>query len=261
MPELPEVESVKVALSPYVGAVVTSVVIHDDWLRQPIPADIPNLLLSKKLIRIERISKYLLWQLEDAPTLLVHLGMSGRIESREEYQKHDKISWHFDKGKPLYFNDARRFGLVLWQENYTMPKLGPEPLTSAFSPQYLQQAFHKRTTPIKVALLDQSLIAGLGNIYACEALYDAAISPLRPAGQVSLMELTCLHQSINKIITKAIALSGSTWRDYRKPDGASGKFQDEFIVYDREGLPTPNGNVVRIKQAGRSTYYCPTHQY
>ncbi|NIZ18788.1 bifunctional DNA-formamidopyrimidine glycosylase/DNA-(apurinic or apyrimidinic site) lyase [Entomospira culicis] len=260
MPELPEVESVRQALLPYLNETVTDVVVHDAWLRQPISGDIPQKLQGKKLLTIERMSKYLLLTFEGAPKLLVHLGMSGRLESRDHLLKHDKISWHFADGRTLYFNDARRFGLVLWAAAYRMPKLGPEPLTDAFTPVYLETTMHKHRAPIKVALLDQKLIAGLGNIYACEALYDAGISPTRPANQLSQPEYQQLHHSINKIIARAIALSGSTWRDYRKPDGQSGQFQDEFMVYDREGELTEHGIVERIKQAGRSTYYCPNHQ-
>ncbi|NIZ40768.1 bifunctional DNA-formamidopyrimidine glycosylase/DNA-(apurinic or apyrimidinic site) lyase [Entomospira entomophila] len=262
MPELPEVESVRQALLPYINQVIEHVTIHDTWLRETVPSDLSEKLVKKKLLDIQRISKYLVWHIEDAPALLLHLGMSGRIEGRYQLEKHDKVSWTFFNTSlpPLYFNDARRFGLIVWADSYQLPKLGPEPLTDAFTPQYLAHALAIKRTPIKVALLDQAIIAGLGNIYVCEALYHARISPLRPANTLSTAEYRALYQAINKVIDRAITLSGSTWRDYRKPDGESGLFQNEFMVYDREGELTEHGLVVRIKQAGRSTYYCPYHQ-
>ncbi|NIZ46754.1 bifunctional DNA-formamidopyrimidine glycosylase/DNA-(apurinic or apyrimidinic site) lyase [Entomospira nematocerorum] len=262
MPELPEVESVRQALLPYIHQTISHVTIHDPWLRETIPSDLPEKLTGKKLLNIQRISKYLIWQIEEAPALLLHLGMSGRIEGRYKEEKHDKASWHFLNTSlpPLYFNDARRFGLILWSHLYKMPHLGPEPLTETFTPEYLSQILSKKMTAIKIALLDQAIIAGLGNIYVCEALYHSGISPLRLANTITTQECIKLHKAINQVIERAIMLSGSTWRDYRKPDGESGLFQNEFMVYDREGELTEHGVVVRIKQAGRSTYYCPYHQ-
>lgn len=260
MPELPEVESVRKDLLVYEGQTISNVIIHDGWMRKPIPHDIPSKIIGKKINTIIRKSKYLLWEITDSPPVLLHLGMSGYIESRSRAIKHDKISWHFNNKTSLYFNDARRFGLVTWAHTYKMPSLGPEPLSSLFTSQYFVTHLSKRSTPIKVALLDQSLVAGLGNIYACEALYDAGISPLRLSNQLTTEECKKLHFSINKIIARAIELSGSTWRDYKKPNGQHGRFQHEFSVYDREGELTQHGIVERIKQAGRSTYYCPNHQ-
>jgi formamidopyrimidine-DNA glycosylase len=211
--------------------------------------------------------------LDDNHTLLLHLGMSGRMVLSTDAPpigKHDHISFAFDNGLQARFNDPRRFGVcdLVRSDQLAAHKLlahlGVEPLSPAFTAACLHDLFKGRTAPIKTALLDQKLIVGVGNIYACESLFRARISPLRPAGACTMREIAALRDAIVAVLNEAIAAGGSSLRDYVQADGELGYFQHNFAVYDREGQPCPGctckGKIERVTQAGRSTFFCRKKQ-
>ena len=282
MPELPEVETVRRGLAPSMeGRVIARAEIRRPDLRWPFPERMAERLDGARIAHLGRRSKYLLVTLDRGETLIVHLGMSGRmlIEGaptaayRHEHaapEKHDHVVFHLDDGARITFNDPRRFGAMDLaptseiESHWLLAKLGPEPLGNGFDESYLVGAFRGRNTPVKSALLDQRIVAGLGNIYVCEALHLAGISPRRKAGRIGAQRVRALVPAIRETLSRAIDAGGSSLRDYRQADGALGYFQHSFRVYDREGLPcvTPGcgGTVRRIVQSGRSSFYCPTCQ-
>lgn len=280
MPELPEVETVRLALDKALsGRKITHVDVRAKGLRKPFPKDLKTRLGGRKILRCIRRAKYALVELDNGDVLVLHLGMSGRITLHDKNasyrpEKHDHLVMAFDNGLRLAFNDARRFGMVLLMAKNKLAgheafkSLGPEPLEKDFTGAVLARALAGRKTPIKAALLDQRIVAGLGNIYVSEALFDAGISPLRLAGSLSQKEATALCISIKKVLKKAVAAGGSTLKDYKRPDGELGYFQHSFTVYDRAGLgcrgcdcnAAKTGGIKRIMQAGRSTFYCPRRQ-
>ena len=275
MPELPEVETVRRGLAPHLeGRKIAKVTLNRPDLRFPFPARFKN-----------RRAKYLLVPLETDETLVIHLGMSGRLlilqpegavqpgnfhHDITRLEQHDHVILTLDDGRLLVFNDPRRFGFMLLEptetlfEHPTFSGLGVEPLGNAFSADYLMAAFEGRRTPMKAALLDQRHIAGLGNIYVCEALHRSHIGPERPAASLKAKEAETLAGAIRDVLAEAIEAGGSTLRDYRHEDGSLGYFQHAFRVYDREGeaCPTPccKGVIHRFVQSGRSTFYCPACQ-
>jgi formamidopyrimidine-DNA glycosylase len=239
-------------------------------------------LTGARVTGIGRRSKYLLLELDTAETLLVHLGMSGRMlvggrvlgdyvhEAGAEASPHDHVVFDMEGGARVTFNDARRFGVMdLWPSaeiaNHRLLRdIGPEPLGNAFSAETLARAFRGKAAPVKSALLDQGVVAGLGNIYVSEALARSGIHPRRAAGRISAARLERLVPAIRAVLEEAIAAGGSSLRDHRQTDGEPGAFQHRFRAYDREGQPCLSegcsGTVRRIVQAGRSTYYCPACQ-
>lgn len=282
MPELPEVETVRRGLEPVLaGARLTRVRQNRPDLRFPFPDHFPQRLDGATVERIDRRAKYLLMPLSTGETWVTHLGMTGRFtldgEQLGEFEeaapiagKHEHLSLCAVKGAVatrLGFADARRFGfmgLIPTGEVEAHPwfaALGPEPLGNGFSGAHLAGAFAGKKQSIKVSLLDQRIVAGLGNIYVCEALYRARISPLVAAGEVSRPRLETLAAVVRDVLNDAIAAGGSTLRDFANADGGQGYFQHRFDVYGREGQPCPGdgctGVVKRIVQAGRSTFYCP----
>ncbi len=278
MPELPEVETVCRGLAkPLIGARIIAAAAHRADLRAPLPKNLGTQLVGSKILAVTRRAKYILINLDNHQTLLLHLGMSGRmVLSREDtpLQKHDHISLSFDNGFHARFNDPRRFGYcdLLQSDKIEQHKLlrhlGIEPLNDDFTPSRLTNLLENRKTSIKAALLDQRLVVGIGNIYACEALFDAGISPKRLAGKCKRDEITKLTHSIRKVLNAAIKAGGSSLRDYVQADGKLGYFQHHFAVYGREGLPCPDcvcnplktKGIKRIPQNGRSTFYCATKQ-
>lgn len=278
MPELPEVETVMRGISPVLtGQVITSAEKKRDTLRFPIPNDFTEALNGKKVIGLHRRSKYILMDVEGGLTVLIHLGMSGRIrlysgQDALDYtpEKHDHIILKTAAGVILAYNDPRRFGMWLFMatetvENHDLIRnIGPEPLGNDFHEDYLLAVMKGRKTPIKTALLDQKLIAGLGNIYVAEALWQTGILPTRQAGQISAARLRRLPPAIRLILETAIAAGGSTLRDHAQVDGELGYFQHQFKAYGREGEPCLKedcgGTIKRITQSGRSTFYCNTCQ-
>ena len=282
MPELPEVETVRRGLLPVLeGAVIAQAQVNRPDLRWPLPPDMSARLTGRKVIALRRRSKYILADLDSGETLIVHLGMSGRIQisgaqigqfyhDHPAPQKHDHVVLETGEGARITYNDARRFGamdLVDTQQidsHRMMRGLGPEPLGNAFHEDYLVAQFSGKATPVKAALLDQRVVAGLGNIYVCEALFRAGIAPTRRAGRISAKRTAALVPIIRDVLSEAIEAGGSSLRDYRQADGELGYFQHTFRVYGREGAPcvTPGctSNVRRLVQSGRSSFYCPTCQ-
>lgn len=286
MPELPEVETVRRGLVPVMeGRVILSAQVNRPDLRWPFPPRMAERLTGARVDRLRRRSKYILADLSTGETLLIHLGMSGRMlisigEGRETLgefhhahpapQKHDHVVLDMEGGARVTFNDARRFGamdLMPTDGADTHPLLagiGPEPFGNGFDESYLAARLKGKNTPIKAALLDQGIVAGLGNIYVCETLYRARISPKRKAGAISATRAAGLVPIIRQVLAEAIEAGGSSLRDYRQADGELGYFQHSFQVYGREGDPCATAGcgtpIARIVQSGRSSFYCPRCQ-
>ena len=282
MPELPEVETVRRGLAPAMeGQIIAQARVNRPDLRWPFPEHMSERLTGKRVLRLRRRSKYILGDLESGETLLIHLGMSGRmlisgdplgqfVHKHPAPEKHDHVVFDMDNGARITFNDPRRFGamdLFETEKAETHPLLasiGPEPLGNSFDESYLVAALANRNTPMKSALLDQKTVAGLGNIYVCEALFRSKIHPTRPARRVAKNRISRLVPVIRDVLSDAIEAGGSSLRDFRQADGELGYFQHSFDVYGREGDPcrTPGctSTVRRIVQSGRSTFYCPTCQ-
>ena len=282
MPELPEVETVKRGLVPVMeGALIANAAVNRPDLRWPFPAGMAERLTGKRVMALRRRSKYILADLDSGETLIIHLGMSGRMlisgamlgdfhHDHPAPAKHDHVVLDMDSGARITFNDARRFGSMdliateLAETHLLLKNLGPEPLGNTFSGPYLLDRLKSRNTPIKSALLDQGIIAGLGNIYVCEVLFRARINPATKAGQLRAKQVTGLVPIVRDVLGEAIEAGGSSLRDYRQADGELGYFQHTFKVYGREGEPchTPGckSEVARIVQSGRSSFYCPTCQ-
>lgn len=297
MPELPEVETVRRGLQPFMeGARIEKVQQNRADLRFPFPEKLAEKITGRRIEALGRRAKYLTIHLEDDQTLISHLGMSGsyRIESesaenlpgqftheRSKKSAHDHLIFSLmnDEGQKtnIIYNDPRRFGfLVLAQtsrldEHPFLEKLGLEPTGNLLSGEWMDKAFTGKKTPLKATLLDQSLIAGLGNIYVCEALWRAGLSPLRSAGSITTKggaEARLTNQlatDIREVIADAIAAGGSSLRDYRQADGELGYFQHSFSVYGREGEPCRregcHGTIARVVQSGRSTFWCESCQH
>ena len=278
MPELPEVETVRRGLAPVMeGAVITRADVNRPDLRWPFPPQMAQRLNGQRVVQLRRRSKYILADLLSGESLLIHLGMSGRmlisgdplgqfVHSHPMPEKHDHVVLHMGNGARITFNDPRRFGAMdLLQtaaadQHKLLAQIGPEPLGNAFNEAHLIAALQGRKTPIKAALLDQRIVAGLGNIYVCEALYRAGIHPARKAARISARRIAALVPIIRQVLIEAIEAGGSSLRDYRQADGELGYFQHRFDVYGREGLPcrTPGcaDAIMRIVQSGRSSFYC-----
>jgi len=296
MPELPEVETVRRGLAPTMeGAVVRRLDVNRPDLRFPFPDAFGEKISGRSIISLGRRAKYLLIDFEDDLTLISHLGMSGSFRIEEEVQgefhharskdaKHDHVVFHLDGGagargagaKRVIYNDPRRFGFMqLWKRSEldlypAFAELGPEPTGNALNADYLAERLRGKSQPLKGALLDQTVIAGLGNIYVCEALWRSHLSPKRQSGTLVTpggrpkKELLILTDAIRAVIADAIAAGGSSLRDHIQTDGSLGYFQHSFSVYDREGgacrMPGCSGTVDRITQSGRSTFYCAACQ-
>ncbi|WP_341367515.1 bifunctional DNA-formamidopyrimidine glycosylase/DNA-(apurinic or apyrimidinic site) lyase [Yoonia sp. BS5-3] len=282
MPELPEVETVKAGIAPVMeGQVIARADVNRPDLRWPFPTDMAARLSGQRVLGLRRRSKYILVDLASAETLLIHLGMSGRMlvsgqkigafhHPHPAPAKHDHVVFHMENGARVTFNDARRFGAMdlmqtAEQENHWLIRdIGPEPLGNAFHETYLIEKFKGRNTPVKSALLDQRIVAGLGNIYVCEVLFRAGIHPARKAGKISAKRVAALVPIIRDVLSEAIVAGGSSLRDYRQSDGELGYFQHVFQVYDREGAdcvtPSCNMQIRRIVQSGRSSFFCPQCQ-
>ena len=282
MPELPEVETVRRGLAPVMeGQVIARAQVNRPDLRWPFPPDMAARLTGARVLMLRRRSKYLLADLDRGESLLIHLGMSGRVlvsgdplgrfvNVHPAPEKHDHVILEMAGGARITFNDPRRFGAMdlvatgRAEAHPLLARIGPEPLGNGFHEAHLAAALAGRRTPIKAALLDQRIVAGLGNIYVCEALYRAGISPRRGAGTMGLSRIARLTRAIRDVLTEAIAAGGSSLRDYRQADGELGYFQHAFAVYGREGAPCRKpgcaGQIRRIVQSARSSFYCPRCQ-
>ncbi len=275
MPELPEVETVIRGLRPVLeGRRLARVEQRRPDLRFPLPENLPARLTGRRVERIDRRAKYILIHLDSEEVLLCHLGMSGRMllvaDPTEPLDRHDHVILASDAGTQVRFNDVRRFGFMdlfpaaELSSNRHLAGLGPEPLGNGFNGPVLAKALAGRATPLKAALLDQSVVAGLGNIYVCEALYFAGLSPRRLARTVGPARAERLAQAVRDVLTRAIAAGGSSLRDYVQANGELGYFQHDWAVYGREGEACPGcdcGKAIRrFVQSGRSTFYCARRQ-
>lgn len=278
MPELPEVETVTRGLIPVMeGHVVDHVVQRRPNLRFPFPENFVDRMAGRKIDQLTRRAKYILGHLDDGQVLLIHLGMSGRMTIHEDQsggvpaaEKHDHVDFVMRGGAVVRFTDPRRFGVItlIGADEVTSHKMlagiGPEPLGNAFNAEVLATGIAKRASPIKTVLLDQKLVAGLGNIYVCEALFRSGIAPARLAKDLKFAEIDRLYREIRLVLEDAIRAGGSSLKDHRQANGELGYFQHDFRVYGREGdacnAPDCDSTVARITQAGRSTFFCPTCQ-
>ncbi|WP_413876689.1 bifunctional DNA-formamidopyrimidine glycosylase/DNA-(apurinic or apyrimidinic site) lyase [Albidovulum sp.] len=282
MPELPEVETVRRGLLPAMeGRVIERAEVRRPGLRFPFPERMAERLVGARVTGLRRRSKYILADLSTGETLLVHLGMSGRVlvsgamlgefhRPHPAPEKHDHVVLQMEGGARVTFNDARRFGAMdlmptaSAEDHWLLREIGPEPLGNGFDETRLAAGLAGRTTPVKAALLDQRLVAGLGNIYVCEVLHRAGIDPRRKAGRIAAARAATLVPIIREVLAEAIEAGGSSLRDYRQTDGELGYFQHAFRVYGREGAPCPTpgctGTIARIVQSGRSTFFCPRCQ-
>ncbi len=278
MPELPEVETVRRGLAPVMeGAVIRRAQVNRPDLRWPFPPDMAARLTGQRILRLWRRSKYLMADLHGGETLLIHLGMSGRmlvsgdalgrfVHDHPAPEKHDHVVLDMDNGARVTFNDPRRFGAMDLMPTATaaahplLAALGPEPLGNAFSGPVLRARLEGRRSPVKSALLDQRVVAGLGNIYVCETLFRAGIHPARRTDRISAPRTEALAPIIREVLEEAIEAGGSSLRDFRAADGELGYFQHNFDVYGREGAPCRTEGcdalVRRIVQSGRSSFYC-----
>ncbi|MEO1329530.1 MAG: bifunctional DNA-formamidopyrimidine glycosylase/DNA-(apurinic or apyrimidinic site) lyase [Pseudomonadota bacterium] len=292
MPELPEVETVRQGIAPALeGRRILRAEARRADLRWPLPERMAERLTGRRVERLRRRSKYILADLDDGWSWLIHLGMTGRFtvgalgEARalvgafvhetsadapsQTIAAHDHVVVETDAAR-LVYNDVRRFGAMdLWPtadlaRHKLLATLGPEPLGNLFNGDHLRAAFRGKETSVKAALLDQKIVAGLGNIYVCEALHRSGINPKRLAGSLSAARIERLATAIRAVLREAIAAGGSSLRDYRQADGAMGYFQHAFGAYGRAGEPCQTegcaGRIRRIVQTGRSTFYCPTCQ-
>ena len=290
MPELPEVETVRGGLAPVLeGQRLARVEARRPDLRFPFPDNFVQQLTGARVLKLERRAKYLLARLDREDTLVMHLGMSGRFEiarpagcasgldrpggfhyAPDPDPKHAHVVFETEAGARITYYDPRRFGYMALVNTATLglhpwfAGLGPEPLSEGFDADHLKHAFAGRKQGAKTLLLDQRIVAGLGNIYVCEALHGARVSPFKAAGRIARPRLARLVAAVKAVLAEAIGAGGSTLRDYAQADGALGYFQHRFRVYDRAGRPCPNdgchGVIARKVQAGRSTFYCPVCQ-
>ncbi|MBS0959679.1 bifunctional DNA-formamidopyrimidine glycosylase/DNA-(apurinic or apyrimidinic site) lyase [Acetobacter thailandicus] len=277
MPELPEVETVIRGMqSALQNRIIQTAIVKRHDLRRQIPADFTRRVKGKTVKNFQRRGKYILIRLSGNLTIIMHLGMSGRItlDSQSHDGKHDHVVFITDDDKACVFTDPRRFGFVdlihtADEEQYSSFRaMGPEPLSSQFTWRTLADAFRNKNSPVKTALLDQGNVAGLGNIYVCEALFYAGIDPRTPAGNLTAQQLRPLVTAIRKVLNEAIAAGGSSLKDYVRPDGGLGYFQHAWAVYGKAGQPCPAcpgeedcPGIQQIQQSGRSTFFCSEKQH
>ncbi len=266
MPELPEVETVMRGLAPvWVGQRFERVVLNRADLRRPFPDGLGQRLVGATVVACRRRAKYGLVDTDRGDTMILHLGMSGRMRlDPGELLKHDHVVFETAAGRVVAFNDARRFGSIDLVATATadahplLAGIGPEPLGPGFGAAMLKAAFRDRAAPVKALLLDQRIVAGLGNIYVCEALFRAGIHPARAGGKVAARRIEALATAVVDVLGEAIAAGGSSLRDHAAPDGTLGYFQKGFQVYGREAeaCPTCSRPIERLVQSGRSSFFC-----
>ena len=278
MPELPEVETIVRALEKAVlGVDIIKSSVYCNKFRVKTPDDFCKRIDGAKIVRVRRIAKYIVVDLDNGESIIWHLGMSGRIKFIQDknapLEKHDHVVIETDKIN-LVYNDARRFGLIIVvktkdvESHSLLSRIGFDPFDENLTAEYLYEKLQGKSIPIKVALLDQTIINGIGNIYASEALFLAQVLPTRESKNVSLKECEKIIEAVRITLEKAIKAGGSTLRDYKKPDGSMGYFQNMHCVYNKSGQQCSEcicdirktGGVQKIVQAGRSTFYCSTLQ-
>ncbi|MCY3878097.1 MAG: bifunctional DNA-formamidopyrimidine glycosylase/DNA-(apurinic or apyrimidinic site) lyase [Rhodobacteraceae bacterium] len=267
MPELPEVETVRRGLEgALVGKEIASVSLRRSGLRWPFPVRMAERLAGVTVLRIHRLGKYMLADLSGGETLIIHLGMSGGFSIAGVDDPHTHVSFRLRDGSRITYRDPRRFGMMDLEstdrinQHPLLASLGPEPLGNGFHGPYLHAQLKMRRSPVKSTLMNQRIVAGLGNIYVCESLWQAGISPLRRSDRIAAPRVQRLVECVRSVLHEAIAAGGSTLRDHRQPDGEFGCFQHDFSVYGRESetcrRPGCAGMVRRVIQSGRSTFYC-----
>jgi formamidopyrimidine-DNA glycosylase len=270
MPELPEVETTRRGLAPLVvNQRIATAIVRNHALRLPVPRSLPRRVAGATIAALGRRGKYLLFDCGPG-TLILHLGMSGRlwiVDRATPPEPHDHFDLVLASGTVVRLRDPRRFGLVIWGNgdplrHALLAGIGPEPLDTAFSGEWLYRVTRKRTAAIKLVLMDGHVVAGIGNIYANEALFRAGINPRQPARRIGLARCALLAEKVRETLELAIGAGGSSLRDYVGSDGMAGTFQSQFMVYDRAGEPchrcrTP---ITAIRQGQRATYYCPRCQ-
>ena len=278
MPELPEVETIMRAIKKQIEhATIKNIIVKNPNFRDKIPADISEKTKNSAIVAVRRVAKYIVLDLNNGNSIIWHLGMSGKITVSDNLpetpKKHDHVFVLTDKGC-LTFNDARRFGLFTVDKTENLPtnrflkNCGVDPFSKDLSPQYLYSKLQKKKSPIKICLLEQDIINGIGNIYASEILFASGILPQRSADSMSFSECESIIENTRKILQKAIEAGGSTLKDYRHLDGSVGHFQDMHCVYGKEGKKCANctcdiektGGIRKIVQGGRSTFFCPKKQ-
>lgn len=266
MPELPEVETTRRGVQPYIeGQAITKMVVRHRGLRWPVPEGLETLVCGQTVDHVDRRAKYLLLRC-DTGTLIIHLGMSGRLrvlDNDDNIGKHDHVDIYFSNGHVLRFTDPRRFGAVLWAEDDTdshplIAHLGPEPLSEHFDADYLYQRAKGRSSNIKSFIMNGEVVVGVGNIYANEALFLAGIHPAKAAGKISKKKMAGLVEAIKLVLDKALLAGGTTLRDFRRSDGKPGYFTQELHVYGRQNQPCLicEHPISCIRQAQRATYFC-----
>jgi len=269
MPELPEVETTRRGLEPHlVGRRIEGVVLRRRALRWPIPAEIAEALPGQRIEAVRRRAKYLLIDTA-AGSAILHLGMSGALRvlpASAPAGPHDHVDLRLDDGRALRFTDPRRFGSLLWQapgeRHPLLADLGPEPLSAAFAGDHLFARSRGRRAPVKIFLMDQSIVVGVGNIYAAEALFAAGVDPRLAAGRVSRVRYARLARAVRRILARAVARGGTTLRDFLGPDGRPGRFEQELAVYGREGqrCKACGGGLRGARIGGRASVWCPRCQ-
>ena len=272
MPELPEVETTLRGIAPHIlHQTVSGLTVRQGRLRRPVPPDLAETLIGQTVRECGRRAKYLLIRF-DTGVLIIHLGMSGSLRlfrrNPPAPEKHDHIDWQFADGTLLRYRDPRRFGAVLWFSGAAghhplLAGLGVEPLDGAFTAEYLHGSLKNRSCSIKAALMDNRTVVGVGNIYANESLFQAALLPSRAANTLDLDDCRRLAKAVTGVLHRAIAAGGSTLRDFANSSGKSGYFQQEYAVYGRNGEACPRcgGEIVRTVLAQRGTFYCPNCQH
>lgn len=273
MPELPEVETVCAGLrSTILNKKITNAENLRPNLRIPFPVNFSQQLRGKTVSSVERRAKYIIITLDDETVVIAHLGMSGKMivynNLQNERKKHDHAVFQFENGMEMVFNDARRFGLITFSDTANLNKhelivnLGLEPLEENFGGESLYKILQKKSTPIKTTIMDASLVVGVGNIYACEALFRSKINPEKKSNTLTEKQCDLLAENIKIILSEAIKSGGSTLRDYVRSSGDSGYFQHSFKVYGRAGddCYVCSNKIKRMKQSGRSTFYCDVCQ-
>lgn len=273
MPELPEVETTRLGLMPVLGQTVAKVEVRNASLRWPVPAQLPQVLTGLTLTQLHRRAKYILATFSNAQrsgTLLLHLGMSGRLCLQERYfppEKHDHVDLQFTDGRVIRLRDPRRFGAVLWAEGDVnqhplLAMLGPEPLSETFTAEHLFKQTRTRSVALKIAIMDAHLVVGVGNIYASESLFRARLNPQMQAKNITLQQCKRLVQEIKSTLQDALNAGGSSLRDFFGADGNPGYFQQSYFVYGRTDEPCRvcSQPIVTIRQGQRSTFYCKTCQ-
>ncbi len=273
MPELPEVETTRAGIAPHItGKTIQQIIIRQAQLRWPIPASLTKTLPGQTILSVNRRAKYLLLHTAQGH-ILMHLGMSGSLriyahDATPAAQKHDHVDLVFTDGTVLRFHDPRRFGAILWhpgapEHHPLLAHLGPEPFSDEFNAGYLKASLHKQSRAIKLALMDNHVVVGVGNIYANESLFYAGIRPTKAAQRLTKAETIRLVEAVKSVLQRAILAGGSTLRDFVNSNGQSGYFQQQYMVYGRSGetCRVCGSLIMKITQGQRSSFYCPHCQH